>query len=366
MKRTIQICAFALIISLSCIQGVIAESKFDCKYIDASKLTVINKATETTQQWHRIEESKYEMPKKSREFLHHSTGIAIAFRTNSRAIHAHWINTSTRFSDNATPILHSGLDLYILENGEWVFAGVARPSTKGYNEHESTIVQNMDGSMKECILYMPMFNEVEKLEIGVEMEDDIEPIPSPFKNRILVIGSSITHGASACRPGASYVSRLGRALNAETPNVGLSGLCRLDDYFADIICNTQADAYILDAFSNSSAEDINDRLYRFVERSRKTHPNKPIIFLQTLKRDIGHFNIGARRHNEYQRAAAETVMAKVCEDFPDVYFINPGLYPGNDHEGTIDGTHLNDLGTQRTIEMIVPKIKKIFKNYGIK
>lgn len=366
MKQQIRTCAVALFAVIFGIQCAFAEAKFKCRYVDAASLTVINKAAETTQPWHRIEESKYEMPKRSREFLHHSTGIAIAFRTNSRAIHAHWINTSTRFGDNTTPILHSGLDLYIRENGEWVFAGVARPSTKGYNEHESTVVQNMEEGVKECLLYMPMFNEVEKLEIGIEYEANIEPMPSPFANRIMIVGSSITHGASAGRPGASYAARLGRALNAETPNVGLSGMCRLDNYFADIICNTKADAFILDAFSNSSAEEINERLYRFVERIRKTHPGRPIIFLQTLKRDIGHFNVGARRHNDAQRAAAESVMAKVCEDFVDVYFLNPGLYPGNDHEGTVDGTHLNDLGTHRTIELIVPKIKKILKKYGIK
>ena len=342
-----------------------AQPKYDCLYVDASTLTILNKAQQDNLPLVRIDNSKYEMPSQARNFMGHSTGLAVAFKTNSRTIRAYWVTGSTKCGgSNTTPILHSGLDLHILENGKWLCAGTGRPN---YNTdtHETTIVTNMREGEKECILYLPMFNSLTELKIGVDIGATIEAMPSPFKYKILVTGSSITHGASASRSGATYVARMGRALNAETPNIGLSGLCRLDDFFADIACDTEADAYIFDAFSNSSADDINNRLYRFAERITKAHPGKPIIFLQTLLRDKGHFDEGAGRHNEKQRATAEYFMVKVCEDFPDVHFVNPGLYVGDDHEATIDGIHLNDLGVQRTLDAILPKIKKILKKYGI-
>ena len=360
-KALVALALFALALPLA----TNAQPKYDCLYVDASTLTILNKAQNDNLPLVRIDNTKYEMPAEARKYMGHSTGLAVAFKTNSRTIRAYWVTGSPKCGgSNTTPILHSGLDLHILENGKWLCAGTGRPN---YNTdtHETTIISNMQEGEKECILYLPMFNSVSELKIGVDLGAKIEAMPSPFKYKILVTGSSITHGASACRSGATYVARMGRALNAETPNIGLSGMCKLDDYFADIACETEADAYIFDAFSNSSADDINNRLYRFAERVTKAHPGKPIIFLQTLLRDRSHFDMAAKKRNDDQRAAAEALMVKVCEDFPNIYFVNPGLYVGNDHEGTIDGTHLNDVGVQRTLDAILPKIKKIFKQLGI-
>ena len=337
-----------------------------CQYVDASTLTVINKAQENEPVLQRLDPAKYEMPKGISNAMKHSTGIAITFTTNSRAIHAKWKTLSNRLGANMTPVFNSGLDLYIRENGKWIFAGIARPKTSGSRDHEATIVKNMAEGKKECMLYLPMFNGVTSLEIGVDEEATIEPLASPFKYRIFFVGSSLTHGASACRPGASYVPRIGRLLNAETPNIGVSGKCRLDDCYADVVCDSKADAFVFDTFSNSTAKMIDERLYNFVKRIVATHPDKPLIFLQTVKRDQGHFDLGARKRNDDQRAAAEKWMKQICKEFKNVYFLNPGFEIGDDGEGTIDGTHLNDLGVQRTIENVVPKMKKILKKYGIK
>ena len=342
------------------------SAAINCKYVDASTLTVINKAQENTPVLQRLDPNKYEMKKGIRNAMRHSTGVAILFTTDSRAIHARWSTISKSLGANMTPVFHSGLDLYIRENGKWIFAGIARPKTNGTINHENTLVRRMAEGKKECMLYLPMFNGVTSLEIGVDESATIEPLASPFKHRIFFVGSSLTHGASACRPGASYVARIGRLLNAETPNIGVSGQCKLDDFYADIVCDSKADAFVFDTFSNSTAKMIDDRLYNFVKRIVAAHPKTPLIFLQTVKRDQSHFDLGARKRNDDQRAAAEKWMAQICKEFKNVYFLNPGFEIGEDGEGTIDGVHLNDLGVQRTIENLVPKMKKILKKYGIK
>lgn len=363
MKKLVNLSIIALVIAILGVSEASAQKKgAPRKYVDASTLTIINKAQDDGMAFKRLDAEQFSAPK---SLENSSTGIAILFRTNSSFIEARWTTSSKKLGNNMTPIFHSGLDLYIRENGEWVFAGVGRPKINS-TEHKFIIVNKMEEGMKECMLYLPMFNCVNKLELGVSPDAVIEAIPSPFKYKIVFVGSSITHGASAARPGASYVARMGRALNAETPNIGLSGRCKLDDYFANIVCGSKADAYIFDTFSNSTAKQIDERLYNFVKRITEAHPGKPMIFLQTIKRDIGHFNLGSRKRNDDQREAAVKGMARVCKEFKNVYFINPGLYAGTDHEGTIDGTHLNDLGVQRTLDNALPKIKKILKKYKIK
>ena len=363
MKRVIRLCLLAALMLGIC--DASAASKIKCKYVDASTLTIINKAQNDGLTYNRIDGSKYKVTESERNTLSLSTGLAITFTTNSRAIHARWTTKNAVVGANMTPILHSGLDLFIRDNGEWVFAGLARPNTSD-TKHEFTLVKRMAEGEKESMLYLPMFNELYSLEIGIDEGATIAPMASPFKYKIMFVGSSLTHGASSSRPGACYVAQMGRILNAETPNIGMSGRCKLDDYFAAIVCDSKADAYIFDTFSNPTDKDIKDRLYNFVKRITSAHPDKPMIFLQTLIHDKAYFDLGTRKRNNNQREAAVKGMRQVCKEFKNVYFINPGFVVGSDHGGTVDGSHLNDLGVYRTLQTILPKVKKILKKYGIK
>ena len=362
MKKVIKISILVLAVALFGTQSVEAQKKSNFKYVDASTLNIINKIDNDCAPFARINPAKYDARK---SLGASSTGLAIVFRTDSRAINVKWSTTKKKIGNNSTPILQSGLDLYIRDNGKWIFAGAARPSFNS-TEHKYTAVKNMAEGTKECLLYLPMNNGVTLLEIGVDKNATIEPMESPFKHKFAFVGSSLTHGFSASRPGATYVARLGRELNAEIANIGLSGQCKLDDYFANIVCENNADAYIFDTFSNSTDKIIEERLDNFVRRVATAHPDKPMIFLQTIKRDIGYFDLDARKRNDNQRAAAEKGMARLCKKYKNVYFINPGIILGDNHEGTIDGTHLNDLGVQCTIDYLVPKLKKILKKYGVK
>ena len=364
MKRILKsLVAIAAIATLG-VQSSSAAPKIN--YVDATTLNIINKAQADGPALERIDNTKYEMPKGSRYYMRYTTGMAVSFKTDSRNIRAKWSTISKNVvGSNTTSIVHSGIDLYINDEGVWRYAGSARPKA-GKLDHEFALVQYMDEGEKECIAYLPTFNGMTSLEFGIDEGATIEPLASPFKHKIVFVGSSLTHGASASRPGITYVARIGRALNAEVPNIGLSGKCKLDDYFADIVCDTKADAFVFDAFSNSTKKHIDERLYNFVKRITEAHPTTPMIFLQTEKRDIGYFNLNARKRNDDQRAAAEEWMKKICKEYKTVHFVNPGLVVGDDGEGTVDGTHLNDLGVQRTLDVVVPQLKKILKKYGVK
>ena len=362
MRTNIKIAVLILMIALFGTQSVVAQKKSNFKYVDAKTLTIINKIDKDCAPFARIDGKKYNAHK---DLDKTSTGLAIVFRTDSRIIEAKWVTTRNRLGSNSTPILQNGLDLYIRKDGKWVFAGEGHPTSNSC-DHQSVLVKRMAEGVKECLLYLPMHNGVASLEIGVEKSAMIEPMESPFKYKIAFIGSSLTHGSSASRPGATYVARLGRELNAEAPNIGLSGKCKLDDYFANIVCGNEADAFIFDTFSNPTKEQIEERLYNFVKRVATAHPDKPLIFLQTIKREDGNFDLGLRKRSEEQRAAAEAGMKVACKEFKNVYFLNPGIVIAETSSGTVDGSHLNDLSVQCTVDNLLPKLKKILKKYGVK
>jgi lysophospholipase L1-like esterase len=335
------------------------------KYTDATTLTIVNKAQPGGQPFQRIEVARYpELTPLVTKYYRYSTGLAVTFRTDSRNISARWTTVNKLPGTNTTLIAQRGLDLYIRSDGKWVFAGVGVPAKSG-TQHEAPVVENMDTTMKECLLNLPLYDEITRLDIGIDEGAQIEAAPDPFRHRIVVIGSSITHGASASRPGMTYTARLGRTLGFEFINLGASGQCKLDTFFARIAAETRADAFVFDVFSNPSAVLIEERLEEFVRIVRESHPTTPLIFLQTEVRESGNFDLKKRAYEADKREAARKGMEKLLERDKNIRFINPCMDLGNDHEATVDGVHPTDLGFGRMLDALTPQIARILRKYGI-
>lgn len=337
-------------------------------YVDASNLTIINKIHDTNNPLERLDVERYSsLTQSANKVFRQSTGLALVFRTDSRNIYVRWSIHPQKLRANTPDIYLRGMDIYLLHEGNWTFAGVARPKTDpDVVEFEASLIRNMADGVKECMVYLPAYAHIKSLEIGVDEGAMIKAAPSPFKHKIVFIGSSLTHGEGAPRPGANYVAQLGRRLNAETPNLGHSGQCKMQQHFVDIVCDNKADAFVFDAFSNPTAAIINERLYDFVEQIRAKHKKTPLIFLQTVRRTGAMFDLAAKKRNDDQRAAAEKLMEKVCKDFKNVYFINNAFDTGADNEGTVDNSHLTDYGIYRVLEIMEPQLREILSKHGIK
>lgn len=215
-------------------------------------------------------------------------------------------------------------------------------------------------------MYLPLYDEIAGLEIGTDEGALLEAASDPFRHRIVVIGSSITHGTSASRPGMTYTARLGRTQGFGFVNFGASGQCKLDTFFARIAAETRADAFVFDIFSNPSPQQIEERLEGFVRRIRESHPTTPLIFLQTEVRESGNFDLKKRAFEADKREAARKVMEKILETDKNIWFINPDMELGADHEATVDGVHPTDLGCERILKKVQPQIIRILQKYGTK
>ncbi len=342
-------------------------AKKDYKYVDASAFTTVNKAHNNGLQYRRLDIAKYPaLTPKMRHYFGFPTGIALRFRTNSSTIRAIWQIPDTTNRSNVTAIASKGLDLYIKDkDGKWLFAGIATPKYNG-KQNSSTIVSDMDGSMKECMLYLPLFMEIESLKIGVDKDAVIESDGGFVRAPIVAMGSSFTHGSGSSRAGMPWPAQLSRRLGIDIANFGTSGICKMEPVLAEIIGDTDADLFIFDTFSNPPAKQIHERLVPFVKKIREKHPDTPLVFLQTFIRETDNFNLKKRQFEAEKRAAAEEEMAEIMKTDKNIYFINPGLYAGDDHESSCDGVHPSDLGYQRAVDNIEPQIRKIIRKYGIR
>ena len=185
------------------------------KYVDASTLTIIGRTCPMEgHPYYRVDTTRYRFDNATiRHYCGYPAGVAVLFTTDSRRIEARWTTAPRSYGWNMTPVLQRGMDLYVRENGVWTMAGAARPGLQ--DRHASTIVEHMDGQPKECMLYLPAWSELLTLEIGVDEGASVTPLESPYKHRVIVFGSSVTHGASASRPGMTYPARMSRMTGIE-------------------------------------------------------------------------------------------------------------------------------------------------------
>jgi hypothetical protein len=358
------------LLSVLAVLSFIVVDAQQTRFHNAADLTVIGKAVPTSKDFTRIDTSAYKFNDPViEEYACHSTGLAVLFVTDSPFIKARWKTSPKNASENMTAIAQKGLDLYIRKGGKWVFAGVGRPRMdKGpeYSHHEGTIVKSMAPGRKECLLYLPLYDSLDSLFIGVADGSYVQPLENPFRHRIVIKGSSVTHGLAASRPGMTYGARFGRDNGFYCFNLGFSGKSKLQKEYAEYLADVEADAFIFDAFSNPSAETIHENFDAFVDIIRAAHPDVPLIFMQTERRESRNFDTWREDFEARKQAAAEEEIRERMKTDRHIYFLPSEDFLGDEHIATSDGSHPTDLGFTYMLESISPKILKILRKYGIK
>lgn len=330
-------------------------------YIDASALMMIGKAKTTDSVYQRIDSAEAnDMPQAVKNLAKQSAGIAILFETNSRIIRARWTLPREVYLHNMTPDAHSGLDLYCFKAGKWQFVSIGRVSP-GINQNQ-VIVQNMDSTVKQFMLYLPLYNGVSQLQIGVQKEATIgRPVRPAIDTarRIVVYGSSVVQGASASRAGMAYPAMLQRRTGFDFINLGFSGSAKMEMPLARYLATVPADCYVLDCIPNPTPQEISERSYPFIKYLHQQQPAIPIVLVETIFRQNGLWDqqLGnmVKKQNE---AIRKTYQQLRKEGVKNIYYIESDKLIGNDHEATIDGIHLTDLGFTRIADAIWPVIKK--------
>ena len=344
-----------------------AQTPKNVKFVftEASDLNLIGKIMDTPNPYHRVDTVKYKgFTKGENEQVRCSAGLAVLFRTNSSVISV-LADYGYMNHDNSTMgISLRGYDLYIRKDGEWLYAA-SQAAGRGWEENNLVLIKDMDDSMKECMLYLPIYSEEYSVKIGVQEGSVMESMESPFRHRIAIFGSSYTHGISTGRAGMSYPMQLMRMTGLQILSLGCSGNCKMQPYFADVLCDADVDAFIFDSFSNPDAKMIEERLFPFIEKIQAAHPGKPLIFQQTIYRESRNFCLSSEAKESSKQAMAEKLMKEAVKKYKDVYFIQTNA-ADKIHSTSVDGIHPSDYGYTLWAESIRKPIVKILKKYGIR
>ena len=334
------------------------------KWYPGYEMGLGGKVLQTENPYHRADTSRYQFVGNVRNLVRCSPGLTLHFKTNSKSIllHPEYGFIYTGRTTNVLSIL--GFDMYIRKDGKWLWAAAAVPKM-GKEGQPFTLISDMDGTEHECLIYFPMYSEIRSLQVGLDEDASWTPCGPDSDFRLVAHGSSFTMGASTSRAGMAYPMQMARNTGLNVLGFGMSGNCKLQPAFAQALADAQFDALLLDTFSNPTVEEINERLFPFIEKVQAAHPGVPLIFQRTIYRESGNFNTKKRLDESRRIEVADSLMAIACRKYKDVYYIYPNATAKN-HETSVDGTHPGDYGYALWEQSIEKKVLKILKKYGYK
>jgi hypothetical protein len=293
-----------------------------------------------------------------------SAGLLVRFRSDAEAIGARWTLTTPNLAmPNMAAIGVSGLDLYVRdEHGAWRWLGVGQPKAQ---TNTAVLISGLPRGDREYLLYLPLYNGVSSVEIGVTSNATLRaagPWGAGGRKPIVFYGTSITQGASASRPGMCHVAMLGRRFNWPTINLGFSGQGRMEPELAELIAELDPAVFVLDCLPNMDAAGVRECVVPFVKRLRQAHAATPIVLVEdriyanaflTPKRAAGH-----RANHEALRAAYQQLQR---EGIRDLHYLKGDALLGDDGEGTVDGSHPNELGFSRQTDAFAKALAPLLK-----
>ena len=337
-------------------------------FTEASDLTLAGKLfNDTPNPYHRVDTVRYKgFTKSENQQVRESSGIAVMFKTNSTTISVKTEYAYKSYGVNTTPISARGYDLYVKKDGKWLWAASGCAPVGKEDGYNQVLIKNMDSSEKECMLYLPLFSEVNSVKIGVQEGSTMEKSGLPFRHRVGIFGSSFTHGTSTSRPGMAYPAQFSRMTGIQLLSLGCSGNCKMQSYFADALADADVEAFIFDSFSNPDAKMIEERLFPFIEKLQAAHPGVPLLFQHSIYRERRNFDHNTDAVEQAKADMADSLMRIAVKKYDDVYYVTSTNATDDRHESSVDGTHPGDHGYTLWAESIRKPILKILKKYGIR
>lgn len=285
----------------------------------------------------------------------HTSGGMLRFKTDSKAIALRAELATVSDATNLPLSCSSGFDCYSGSGTAKVFCGNTRPAF-GQKTIDKIIANNLARETREWSLYLPLFNGVENIQIGLDPDSKMGRLPPfAYAKPLLFYGSSITQGGCASRPGNAYTHILARRLNADFINLGFSSGGLGEQVIAEYIASLEISAFVMDYDHNApTVEHLENTHAKFFHIIRARQPELPVIFVSKCDFDADPV-VNAKRRNIICRTYSRAITA----GDKNVYFVDGETLfgHGNRDACTVDGCHPNDVGFMRMATNMFQTVK---------
>ncbi|QBQ41135.1 hypothetical protein E2P86_08185 [Sphingobacterium psychroaquaticum] len=258
----------------------------------------------------------------------------------------------------------SGVDLYMLDRkkGGWLWSA----GNYSFKDTISYTFRSIGSDLDRLYqLYLPLYNTVEWMEIGVPEGRVFKEVQSN-KKPIIIYGTSIAQGACASRPGLGWTNILARNLQSPVVNLAFSGNGRLEDPILELIAKADPSIIVLDCLPNlgvipeRSEAQLDSLVYHAFSYLRKHHPHTPIV----LTEHSSGFNSSILNHElnarfEQTSRVGQQVFRRLKRDgFKNIYLLS-NREIGLDINSTVDYVHPNDIGMMKIADAYTKLLRKL-------
>ena len=312
------------------------------------------------------QKAKEKVTKAVWELSRQSAGLSIAFYSDSPEIKVRYAVNGNRSMAHMPATGVSGVDLYATDrNGRsrWCAGKYSLGDTLVYTYGGITYEDGTDKGY-EYTLFLPLYNSVSFLEIGIKEDASIDFIPVSAEKPLVVYGTSIAQGACASRPGMAWANIIGRDLQHPVINLGFSGSGKLEKELFELLAETDARLYIIDCMPNMIAPAdtavIAERILAGVKILRARNA-APILLVE----HSGYTNeyTSARAASSYKaanRRLREAYNTLMQQQVHDIHYLTKEEI-GLSMDAMVEGVHPSDLGMQQCADSYARKIREILK-----
>lgn len=292
-----------------------------------------------------------------------SAGIYLKFITDSPDITVRYVLSSRSLEMWHMPSTGvSGVDLYLRDSN-----GKERWCVSSSRSFADTVRFNYTGmeygGKAEFTLYLPLYNGVRYLEIGVGDSSHFSFVREDNARPVVLYGTSIVQGACASRPGLASSNILQRRLGIPVINYGFSGNGQLHDAMFAAMAEIPASVYIIDCMPNMTdaprCDSVVSRILRGVGTLRRAN-SAPVVLVE----HDGYMNETAVPENSDKVCYVNGQLRKACnlllsQGFGDIYYITKEEI-GMDLNSQVDGSHANDYGMMLYADAYGRVLAKLF------
>ncbi|AUD04303.1 SGNH/GDSL hydrolase family protein [Spirosoma pollinicola] len=287
---------------------------------------------------------------------HSSAGLMIRFRASTDQIVVRYVVSGKQALPHMPATGVSGVDLYAgNSDGDWLWAAGKYTFGDTIQYRFANLEPNDTYHQKgrEYRLFLPLYNSVQWLEIGVPKGVTLTPLAVRPDKPIVVYGTSIAQGACASRPGMAWTSILGRKLDRPLINLGFSGNGRLEKEVIAYVSQVDASLYVLDCLPNLIStvgikpDEIKSRILESVKMLRQKHAATPILLVEHAGYTDGSISPIRQQYYTEANGIMRQAFAQLKGEGVKGLYLLPKSQINLDMDAMVDGTHPTDLGMQQ-------------------
>ncbi len=286
-----------------------------------------------------------------------SAGLSIRFMSNSSSIGVKWTVLFDRSMNHMAATGIKGIDLYFKNDGKWQYLNTARPTGK---ENNAVIISNMPQTMREYKMYLPLYDGIEALEVGIDSNSIIQKPGATDRKSIVFYGTSITQGGCASRPGMAHTNIISRKLKLDCINLGFSGNGKMEAPIVELIAGFDPLFYVIECLPNMKPEEVSKNTFPLAKTIREKHASTPIVFVENFIYTHSFLDQELNGLIKRKNAALKKEYQKMLDNgLQNIYYIESDNAFGTDLEGTVDGVHFTDLGFLNYADFLIEKFHEL-------